>query len=105
VRNTPIDVLLWRVVATGPRPRLALPRAPRRPGASADTARKGGRRAWVPEQRVFAEVPVFDRYALAAGVALAGPAILEERESTVLLGAGAWARVDEWGNLVADVAR
>jgi N-methylhydantoinase A len=105
VRNTPIDVLLWRVVATGPRPRLALPRAPRRPGASADTARKGVRRAWVPEQRAFAEVPVLDRYALAAGVALAGPAIVEERESTVLLGAGAWARVDEWGNLVADVAR
>ena len=75
------------------------------PGATAGDARKGARRAWVPEARGFADVPVFDRYRLAAGVTLSGPAIVEERESTVVLGAGTWARVDEWGNLVADVGR
>jgi N-methylhydantoinase A len=105
VRATPIDVVSWRVVATGPRPRLALPRAQGAPGAAADAARKGLRRAWVPEGKAFAEVPVYDRYALAAGVRLQGPAIVEERESTVVVGAGAWAHVDEWGNLIVDLAR
>lgn len=105
VRNTPIDVVLWRVVATGPRPCLTLPRAPGPDGATGDAARKGARRAWVPERRAFEDVPVLDRYALAAGVTLTGPAIVEERESTAVIGAGGWARVDEWGNLVADVPR
>jgi N-methylhydantoinase A len=105
VRATPIDAVSWRVVATGPKPRLALPRAQGAPGASADGARKGVRRAWVPEQKGLAEVAVYDRYALAAGVALRGPAIIEERESTVVLGAGAWARADEWGNLIVDLPR
>lgn len=104
VRATPIDVVSWRVVATGPRPLLALPRAPRTAGASAATARKRCRRAWVAERRGFADVDVYDRYALAAGVSFAGPAIVEERESTVVIGAGARVHVDQWGNLVVDVS-
>jgi N-methylhydantoinase A len=103
VRATPVDVVSWRVVAIGPTPALALPRA-RAAGGSADAARKGSRRAWVPEGKGFAEVPVYDRYALSAGAAFEGPAIVEERESTAVIGAGARARVDEWGTLVVDYA-
>ena len=78
------------------------------PGAPGDaalpeSARKGARRAFVPEGMGYAEVPVYDRYALGAGATLAGPAIVEERESTVVLGARARARVDEWGTLIVDL--
>jgi N-methylhydantoinase A len=100
VRATPIDVVSWRVVATGPRPELALPRATGVAGASAAAARKRDRQAWLPEAKGFADVPVYDRYRLATGVTFQGPAIVEERESTVVIGAGADARVDAWGNLV-----
>jgi N-methylhydantoinase A len=103
VRATPIDVVSWRVVAMGPRPELALPRAGGTAGTSAENARKGRRRAWVPEGKGFADVAVYDRYALATGVAFEGPAIVEERESTAVIGAGARARVDEWGNLIVEL--
>jgi N-methylhydantoinase A len=103
VRATPIDVVSWRVVAMGPRPALALPRAGGRRDASIASARKGSRHAWLPEGKGFAEVAVYDRYALACGLALEGPAIVEERESTAVIGAGARVRVDEWGNLVVDL--
>ena len=99
VRATPIDVVSWRVVAMGPRPALALPRV-RAAGSAGQKARKGTRRAWVPEGKGFAEVPVYDRYALADGDAFEGPAIVEERESTVVIGAGARAQVDGWGNMI-----
>jgi N-methylhydantoinase A len=103
VAGTPIDVVSWRVVASGPRPRLELARltAAGRPEA----ARKGTRRAFVAERRDYAEVPVYDRYALAPGSTLAGPAIVEERESTVVIGEGAGLRVDPIGTLVVDLPR
>jgi N-methylhydantoinase A len=103
VRATPIDVVSWRVAAMGPKPRLTLPRAPDGHGAEAKAAIKGRRRAWIAEQRNFADAPVYDRYALAAEARFDGPAIVEERESTVVIGAGAAARVDEWGNLVVSL--
>jgi N-methylhydantoinase A len=103
VRATPIDVVSWRVIAAGPRPRLALPRPSSDSGATLDGARKGTRAAWMPGGKGFADVPVYDRYRLAAGARFPGPAIVEERESTVVVGAGAWARVDEWGNIVVDL--
>jgi N-methylhydantoinase A len=57
----------------------------------------------MPEFEGFAEVPVYDRYRLAPGHAFAGPAIVEERESTVVLGPGARARIDDALNLIADL--
>ncbi len=105
--GVPIDVVNWRVVAQGPRPTLHLPKAPAgaRAGGSggAAGALKGRRRAWLPEADGFLEVPVMDRYRLAPGHAFEGPAIVEERESTVVIGPGARARVDDWLNLVVDL--
>ena len=57
----------------------------------------------MPEFEGFAEVPVYDRYRLAPGDALDGPAIVEERESTVVLGPDARARIDDALNLIADL--
>ena len=57
----------------------------------------------MPELDGFAEVPVYDRYRLTPGDAFDGPAIVEERESTVVLGPNARARVDDALNLTADL--
>jgi N-methylhydantoinase A len=57
----------------------------------------------MPELEGFADVPVYDRYRLTPGDAFAGPAIVEERESTVVLGPAARARVDDALNLIADL--
>jgi len=40
---------------------------------------------WLPLRKAYGTVPVYDRYSLAAGTRLAGPLILEERESTIVV--------------------
>jgi N-methylhydantoinase A len=67
--------------------------------AGGAAAVKGQRRAWLGG---WTDVPVFDFAALAAGQALAGPAIVESDTTTVLLRAGDTARFDARGWL--DVA-
>jgi N-methylhydantoinase A len=49
------------------------------------------------------EVPVYDRYLLAAGERLEGPAIVEERESTVVINGPGEIRVDDHRNLIVDL--
>ena len=47
----------------------------------------------------MAETPVYDRYRLGPGAAFDGPAIVEERESTTIVGPDAAVSVDEFRNL------
>src|SRR5207248_696411 len=69
-----------------------------------DGGLKGRRRAWFPETRGWTECAVYDRYALAPGSRLNGPAIVEERESTSVLPPGTSATVDEYANLIVEIA-
>ena len=68
-------------------------------GARRD-ARKGTRPAYFPECRSPVPTPVFDRYLLRPGDRFPGPAIVEERESTAVVGPGGRFEIDEGGNLV-----
>jgi N-methylhydantoinase A len=72
-------------------------------GPAAEAALKGQRRAYFPESGAFIDVDVYDRYGLLPGAEFRGPAIVEERESTVVVVPGAVARVDEHGSLVIDL--
>jgi N-methylhydantoinase A/oxoprolinase/acetone carboxylase beta subunit len=98
--QAPIEVVTWKLSAVGGTPRVALAKVPPRSG---EGGRKGVRRAYFPEAHGYLECPVYDRYALAAGIALTGPAIVEERESTTVLPPGVEATVDEYANLVVVV--
>jgi N-methylhydantoinase A len=101
--DVPLEVINWRLVATGPRPALDL----RLTGAVAGTAapaRKGARKAWFPEHGGYVETPVYDRYALAPGATLDGPAIVEERESTLIIGPRGQAWVDRHHNVLVEFA-
>jgi N-methylhydantoinase A len=99
VTRIPVEALTWRVTVSAPAPDLNLRRSP---GAGGKAPRKGERRAFFPEHRGFAATPVYDRYALQPGTALVGPAIVEERESTLVVGPGARLQVDEFGSLVVE---
>ncbi|MDB5809865.1 MAG: hydantoinase/oxoprolinase family protein [Betaproteobacteria bacterium] len=46
---------------------------------------RGKRSIFLPLKRKFSPVPVYDRYSLKPGTRLAGPLILEERESTLVV--------------------
>src|SRR5438552_581298 len=98
-QGEPVEIVTWKLSAIGGSPRIALAKAA---GRSGDGSRKGVRRAYFPEARGYADTPVYDRYALAAGTSLSGPAIVEERESTTVLPPGVTATVDEYANLIAE---
>jgi N-methylhydantoinase A/oxoprolinase/acetone carboxylase beta subunit len=91
-----VETVTWKLTAVGGAPRVALAKA----GAGAGGGPKGRRRAWFPETGGWTECAVYDRYALAPGARLEGPAIVEERESTSVLPPGTSAAVDEYANLL-----
>ncbi|MEZ4569859.1 MAG: hypothetical protein R2849_05940 [Thermomicrobiales bacterium] len=103
--DNPVETLSWRVVVSGPRPDLPLDRMSGE-GDYVDLvpdAQKGERRAYLPDDGKLVAVPVFDRYRLGPGARMAGPAIIEERESTVVVGRGARIKVDDYLNLVIEM--
>jgi N-methylhydantoinase A len=61
------------------------------------------RKAYFPERGEYIETAVYDRYALSTGMEFIGPAIVEERESTLIIGARGKARVDERLNIVVEL--
>jgi N-methylhydantoinase A len=75
-----------------------------RSGGGARAARKGTRRAYFPGADGWVETAVYDRYRLGIGDELAGPAVVEEEGSTLVVGPGATARVAESGNIVMTLA-
>jgi N-methylhydantoinase A len=98
IEGLPMEVLSWRLHATASRP--AVPGALGR-GIGGE-ARKGTRDVWFP-QTGMAPCAVYDRYRLAPGAMLRGPAVVEERESTTVIGPDAGFTLDAQGNLVIEI--
>jgi N-methylhydantoinase A/oxoprolinase/acetone carboxylase beta subunit len=99
--GAPLEATNWKLELTCVLPRALVAGAgTARPAAD---ARKGARRAYMPEVGGFVECPVWDRYGLAPDARVDGPAIVEERETTVVLLPGDRGRVDVHGNLLIEV--
>ncbi len=100
--EVPLEVINWRVVASGPRPEMdfCLPVT----ASDGNKALKGSRLAYSPEKGSYVETPVYDRYSLAPGASFSGPAIVEERESTLIVSARGRARVDDYLNVIVEFA-
>jgi len=101
--ESPVEFVNFCVRASLPVKLLALPRRAAQGNRRVSDAIKGERRAWSARTHEFIPYVVYDRYALLAGAEFAGPAIVEERESTVIVGEGARARIDEFGFLWIDL--
>jgi N-methylhydantoinase A len=91
--DVPIEVMTWRVVSSGPRPAVHLAR-PRATAKTSGQAAKSLRHAYFPSLGGYARVAVYDRYRLPAGAVVAGPAIIEETESTLVVGPDDRAKID-----------
>ncbi len=100
----PIEGVNWRLAATGLRPQIGAGTWWSK-GASLAEAIKGGRRVYFPAAGRYEKVPVYDRYRLPVGVKIDGPAIVEERESTVVMNGPGTAWVDPSGSLVIRLVR
>jgi N-methylhydantoinase A len=97
------ELVTLRLVAEVPMPHLRLPRIA--PGHLAH-ARIGRRPLYDLALAEFADADVYDRARLGAKDRIAGPAIVEQYDSTTVVLAGQTLSVDEFGNLViAEEAR
>jgi N-methylhydantoinase A len=94
----PVQFVTLRLEASGIVPKPKPRRIPA--GGSLVDARLGTRRAYLPENGGWDEVPLYDRARLRAGMRILGPAIVEQMDSTVLILPGQRADVDEYGNLI-----
>lgn len=91
----------WKVVAAGPDPEVILNHDRR--SASSGPADKGCRDVYFPEFKERHSCRVYDRYRLQPGFSCDGPAVIEERESTIVVGPGGRVTVDELGNVDVSV--
>jgi N-methylhydantoinase A len=100
VEDAPIESVTWRVLVKEPTETPTLRPTAR---AKAESPKKGARRVRFPERDAAVECPVYDRYALDPDTQIEGPAIVEERESTVVAGPRSTVTVDPHRNLVVDL--
>jgi N-methylhydantoinase A len=91
-------VLNLRVAVIGRRPKLDLMRLAPPPGGSLAAAQRGTRRVYVDGG--FAEAPVYARLDLPAGAVVAGPAVLEQPDTTIFIDPGLVGTLDRFGNVI-----
>jgi N-methylhydantoinase A len=92
-----LEAITWRVRAEAGQEAKAASAAVR--PASADAASGRRRRIYFGPRVGFEDAPVYDRYSMASGSIGVGPALLQERETTVVVPPHAQWRVDEHMNL------
>jgi N-methylhydantoinase A len=96
------EVLTWRLTCTGPtpQPNLNLAASHHKPDTN---PLKGTRQAYFPETAGYTDTPIYDRYGLAVGATIEGPAIVEERESTLVIRPGGKCTVAADYSLIIDL--
>ena len=97
-----LEVVSWRLGVHGPRPQIELAAAHRVLTTAAAAPVKGHRMAWFAEARGYLRTAVYDRYAFGPGSAAVGPALFEERESTMVVPPRARVHCDQSLNLIID---
>ena len=100
VRDVPVEAMSWRLAATAPVPNITLNFGGQAVGTGEKL--KGTRQVYFPETG-FTDCQVYDRYAQAAGDTLEGPAVIEERESTTIIGPGGKVTVDPYLSLICEL--
>jgi N-methylhydantoinase A/oxoprolinase/acetone carboxylase beta subunit len=98
-----VEFINFKVRASLPERLLQLPKLEARQGQSLDRAIKGTRQAYSPLAKDFVPYTVYDRYKLFPGAQFQGPAIIEEKESTLIVGEDARVSTDEYGFLWIDL--
>ena len=96
--DEPVELVNLRLTAVGKigKPQLHELSTNGAPGS----AEKGRRQVYFAESDGFVDCPIYDRYRLRPGEIIAGPAIVEEFDSTTVIHPGYVARVDKFGNML-----
>jgi N-methylhydantoinase A len=102
VANSPVEAITWRLRASGPKSAPAKTATKVVTGSWPD-ALKTNRPVYFDETQSFVTTPVYDYYALPQDVEIKGPAIIEQVESTIVVGPRAAAHIDARGNLIMQI--
>ena len=94
----PVRVMNYRVTVIGRRPAFDMTAFAPTDGKAAQECKTGTRTVWA--EGAFHEAGLYDRLSLAVGERIAGPAILEQPDTTIFVDPGLAATVDAFGNLV-----
>jgi N-methylhydantoinase A len=94
--ETPVEFVTFKVRATLPTKPFTMPQLIG-DETRLDACIKGQRKAFSVLQKAYIDFTVYDRSRLFTGAKFAGPAIIEERESTIVMGEDATATVDDKG--------
>jgi N-methylhydantoinase A len=100
--DTPVEFVTFKVRASLPRREFRIPPLQQSAGEPADCI-KGARKAFSLIRKEYIPFTVYDRPTLTPGAILDGPAIIEEKESTIVIGEDAKATVDEYGFIWVDM--
>jgi N-methylhydantoinase A len=94
--ETPVEFVTFRVRASLPERSFHIPRL-KNDVAPLEDCIKGKREAYSLIRRAYIPFTVYDRLRLFSGAVLNGPAIVEEKESTIIIGEDAAGTVDGYG--------
>ena len=100
--DTDIEIINWKIEASGPRPAFAESYAPYR-GAKKGKLEQGKIKIYDGETGESKTSSIIDRYVLKSGESIKGPALIQEDETTTVLDASDEITVDVLGNLVAEI--
>ena len=98
--GAPIKIVSLRATAIGRRPHFDLSLLAPEAGASLEAARRGVRTVWFGGMAM--DTAIWSRLDLPVGAVIAGPAILEQPDATIVVDPGLAARVDRLGNVVIE---
>ncbi len=94
--ETPVEFVTFKVRASLPQREFRIPPLQQTTGKLTDCI-KGKRRAFSLVRKEYLPFTVYDRFKLFPGAVMKGPAIIEEKESTIIVGEDAQAGVDAYG--------
>jgi len=100
--ETPVEFVTFKVRASLPQREFRIPPLRQTQGEIA-AAVKGERPAYSLVRKEFIPFRVYDRFKLFPGAKMDGPAIIEEKESTIIVGEDARAEVDAYGFVWIDL--
>jgi N-methylhydantoinase A len=101
----PAEIVSLRAAVTGTMKKPPLERIARGAHTPLASAERGRRKVYFAELGKAVPTPTYARGNLRAGNRISGPAVVEEHASTTVVLPGDRLQVDEYGNLLIDIAR
>lgn len=102
-RHLSLETITARITALGPQPRIVTALPPSA-GDSVVATPVGSRSVYFADLDGYVDTPIFARSDLGVGASFTGPAVVEEIDSTGIIGPGTMAVVDDYLNLIVTFA-